>query len=130
MIMSDFLLCGQVLKKFNVVICVVSIVVVCYFFFEIIGVWMNLVLVIVQMFVFCIRKEVIYEYLFVFWFGLILGILVVIQMNMLLLRLVLLQKKDKKKNKWWNGKELFGKNSKNERMKFVKEFKKRYIGNV
>ena len=128
--MSDFLSRGQALKKFNAVIRAASIVVVCYFLSETTGVWMNPALATAQTFVFCTRKEVIYEHLFVFWLGPTLGTLAAIQMNTLLLRSAPPQKKDKKKSKRWNGKESSGKNSKNERTKPVKELKKRHTGNA
>lgn len=100
---------------------------VSYFFVEIIGIWMNLVLVIVYMFIFCMRKEVILEYLFVFWFGLIVGMLVVIGVNM---RFLKFEDKRKKKSLVKKIKKFLVKNYRNGILKFFLEMKKRYVKNV
>lgn len=100
---------------------------VSYFFVEIIGIWMNLVLVIVYMFIFCMRKEVILEYLFVFWFGLIIGMLVVIEVNM---RFLKFEDKRKKKSLVKKIKKFLVKNYRNGILKFFVEMKKRYVKNV
>lgn len=100
---------------------------VSYFFVEIIGIWMNLVLVIVYMFIFCMRKEVILEYLFVFWFGLIIGMLVVIEVNM---RFLKFEDKRKKKSLVKKIKKFLVKNYRNGILKFFLEMKKRYVKNV
>lgn len=100
---------------------------VSYFFVEIIGIWMNLVLVIVYMFIFCMRKEVILEYLFVFWFGLIIGMLVVIEINM---RFLKFEDKRKKKSLVKKIKKFLVKNYRNGILKFFVEMKKRYVKNV
>lgn len=100
---------------------------VSYFFVEIIGIWMNLVLVIVYMFIFCMRKEVILEYLFVFWFGLIVGMLVVIGVNM---RFLKFEDKRKKKSLVKKIKKFLVKNYRNGILKFFVEMKKRYVKNV
>ena len=62
---------------------------------------MNPALATAQTFVFCTRKEVIYEHLFVFWLGPIIGTLAAIQLNRLLLRPATAETKASKKG-WGN----------------------------
>lgn len=96
--MSDFLSRGHVLKKFNSVIRAASCVILCYFLAETTGTWMNPALATAQTFVYCKRKEVISEHLFVFWLGPMLGTLAAIGLNSLLLKPATTATKIKKKS--------------------------------
>lgn len=82
--MSDFMSRGHALKKFNSVIRAASAVVVSYALAETTGTWMNPALATAQTFVYCTRKEVISEHLFVFWLGPVIGTMAAIVLNSLL----------------------------------------------
>lgn len=127
-VMSDFLSRGQSLMKFNAVIRAACTVLVCYLLAETTGTWMNPALATAQTFVFCKRKEVISEHLFVFWLGPILGTLAAIQMNTLLSTPAPVDTKAKKKA-WRKGRQSAAKNHKKDEFKSSAELKKRHTGN-
>ena len=128
--MSDFASRGKALRKFNAVIRAACIVVVCYLLSETTGVWMNPALATAQTFVFCSRKEGIYEHLIVFWVGPTIGTLAAIQMNTLMFRSLPAQTKGKKKSKRTYGKQSSEKKYKDEGINPAKELKKRHTGNA
>lgn len=82
---SDFLSRGT-LRRFNPVIRSVVCVLLSFFLSETTGTWMNPALATAQTFVYCSRKEIITEHLFVFWLGPIIGTLAAIEMNTLFLK--------------------------------------------
>lgn len=127
--MSDFL-SRHTLRKFNAVIRAACTVLVCYILAETTGTWMNPALATAQTFVFCTRKEVIYEHLFVFWLGPIIGTLAAIQLNTLLLRRATAETKTNKKGWGKNAKQSSGRNHKNSESNFSSELKKRHTGNA
>ena len=128
--MSDFLSRRHALRKFNAVIRAACTVLVCYLLAETTGTWMNPALATAQTFVFCTRKEVIYEHLFVFWLGPIIGTLAAIQLNTLLHRPATTETKTNKKGGGENAKQSSGKNYKNSEPTSSSELKKRHTGNA
>ena len=124
--MSDFLSRGG-LKKYNPVIRSALCVLLSYFLAETTGTWMNPALATAHTFVFCTRKEVISEHLFVFWLGPIIATLAAIEVNSLLLKPDV---KRKKKNLAKKIKKSSTKNHKNGALKSSVETKKRHAKNA
>ena len=129
-VMSDFLSRGRALKKFNAVIRAACTVAVCYLLAETTGTWMNPALATAQTFVFCTRKEVISEHLFVFWLGPIIGTLAAIQLNSLLLMPAPADTKSKKEGLEKKDKQSAGNSRINEDLHSATELKKRHTGNA
>ena len=126
--MSDFLSRGG-LKRFNPVIRSGICVLVCFFLAETTGTWMNPALATAQTFVFCSRKEVITEHLFVFWLGPIIGTLAGIEVNTLLLK-PKVNAKGKKKNLAKKIKKSSAKNHRNGTVNSNRELKERLAKNA
>lgn len=123
---SDFLSRGR-LKKYNPVIRSASCVFLSYILAETTGTWMNPALATAHTFVFCSRKEVISEHLFVFWLGPIIGTLAAIAVNT---RLLKPEGKRKKKSLAKKIKKSSAKNHKNGTLKSSAETKKRHAKNA
>ena len=123
---SDFLSRGG-LKKYNPVIRSASCVFLCYILAETTGTWMNPALATAHTFVFCTRKEVISEHLFVFWLGPIIGTFAAIEVNT---RLLKPEDKRKKKSLAKKIKKSSAKNHKNGTLKSSVESKKRHAKNA
>ena len=122
----DFLSRGA-LKKYNPVIRSASCVLASYFLAETTGTWMNPALATAHTFVFCTRKEVISEHLFVFWLGPIIGTLAAIEINTLLLKP---SAKGKKKNVAKKIKKSSAKNHKNGTLESSEEVRERHAKNA
>ena len=128
--MSDFL-SRHSLRKFNAVIRAACIVLVGYLLAETTGTWMNPALATAQTFVFCTRKEVIYEHLFVFWLGPIIGTLAAIKLNTLFLRPAPTTERKTNKKSWGEkGKQSSAKNHIKNKSNSSSELKKRHTGNT
>lgn len=123
---SDFLSRG-LLKKYNPVIRSASCVFLSYILAETTGTWMNPALATTHTFVFCSRKAVISEHLFVFWLGPIIGTLAAIAVNT---RLLKPEGKRKKKSLAKKIKKSSAKNHKNGTLKSSAETKKRHAKNA
>lgn len=124
--MSDFL-SRDGLKKYNPIIRSGLCVVVCYFLAETTGTWMNPALATAHTFVFCTRKEVILEHLFVFWLGPMIGTLSAIEVNT---RLLKPDAKRKKKSLAKKIKQSSAKNHRNGTLKSSMELRKRHARNA
>jgi len=124
--LSDFLSRGG-LKKFNPVIRSALCVLLSYILAETTGTWMNPALATAHTFVFCTRKEVMSEHLFVFWLGPIIGTLAAIGLNT---RLLKPEEKRKKKSLAKKIKKSSAKNHKNGTLKSSAEKKKRHAKNA
>lgn len=123
---SDFMSRGT-LKKYNPIIRSAMCVLVSYLLAETTGTWMNPALATAHTFVFCTRKEVISEHLFVFWLGPIIATLAAIEVNTILLKPDV---KRKKKSLAKKIKKSSAKNHKNGTLKSSVEVKKRHAKNA